>query len=316
MYVEHMSRHCKRIIQRCSIASWRVRQCARHKWAVAIRRVASWAFVLAVFEELARRIVAALPSKADAPGGDTWTKLILLLLASALVFIGLLTKASAISREATGTKRLHAIRSLQRSLDLFRKQAREAKTEQELQSAFEQFIRGALVEIDEHLFPDLDVALTLMREADGELRIIGYYPEEKEVNADWALPVGDARGYARLAYEKASSVYLPKVKRDWGIHVYAGNTPGEEVRYGKTVHRNLWAESGRMDFRTLLSTPTSVVTALAPSEAIPFGVLNVESQKSSALKSDHFYSACAAASILGQAMQIDRARRERPFPAA
>jgi len=293
-------------MQKPSVTAWRLRQRLNKRGGILTRRFFGVAVVAAIFGEFTRRLLTLPAETSSVPLS---LRITVVILAAALVGFAIVSRISTIQRGRLVARRLHAIRDLEQSLDVFRRKAREAEAEDQIQDAFESFIRGALVAIDEYLFADLDVAITLMRESGGYLRIIAYYPQEMSIRPEWTLSVNGKKGYALLAYREGTSVYVPYVDKDWGVFVRPGNAAGDRVRFGSEVHSGLWAESGRRDYGSVLTTPTLVVTSLARYRALRYGVLNIESQRANAMKSDHFYCSCVAASLLAQAMEIDAKMR-------
>jgi len=211
-------------------------------------------------------------------------------------------------------RKLCAIREMYTSLDIFREDARGIDEREKLGLRAATFYIDILEKISRSIFLSRDASSTFMIEIDGQLKIAANYPHTRPINEEFSIALveeGNAghchpenfKGAAGFACCGGKTVYLPNVRRRWGVWVSPSSILGGKVKY-KFLRKDIWKPSGRDDFKSMISAPAITTISRSPYRRNRYGALNIEATGRDAFRAEDFYSACVAASILAQGVAI------------
>jgi len=246
---------------------------------------------------------------AGAPSGEfsAPTRLSLLVFAGLSLLFGASAFCLYVNGRILSLRRLHGIRQLASMIDELRNDIIQKRTEEAVIERLKRFIGEALGVIDRALFPSKSVEMTFMRRVTrNRLKVVAVYPFDKNSDPSFYLDVDGSQGYARLAFFLGRTVYLPSVQRNWGAEMMLARRPGDLPRL-RAIHKDLWKESTRIDYGSLICAPAMTVKNVADFKFDSYGVLNLEDVRRRVVKNafgaHDLYCACLAAGVLGNAIE-------------
>jgi len=211
-------------------------------------------------------------------------------------------------------RKLCAIREMYTSLDIFREKARIIDEREKLGLRAAEFYTDILEKISRSIFLSRDASATFMIEIDRQLQIAANYPYTRPINEEFSIALIEEenagrchpenfKGAAGFACCGGKTVYLPNVRRRWGVWVSPSSILGDNVKY-KFLRKGIWKLSGRDNFKSMISAPAITTISKSPYTRKRYGALNIEATRRDAFRAEDFYSACVAASILAQGAAI------------